>query len=151
MARQLSHKARRDSVAARDLLYHPETRTAPEFEDEGARLDEHVRRLTNAHPETEWEDMRRLGPVGHLDPNLAYDSPDSFTMTKPGFAPRVRGQVFNQIGERAGTMSFSSLLEPARDDDRLNVKLGRDEAPAPLPLQPRRTAIPRAKSSRGDF
>ncbi len=134
MATNRSHRERRSELAQRELLGNPHTRTLPEFEDESAGED--VRnRMTNAHPEVEYEDMRRLPPVGHMDPATG-----RLTFDRPGFSSRVRDQVFTQIGERNGTMSFASLMTPAESSEHESSNSGGD------PPRDRTTAIPNARA-----
>jgi hypothetical protein len=84
-------------------------RTAPEMEDEGAYNHEDVSRMTNAHPEQEYEDMRRLPTRQTFDFRTG-----EITLSHDPMSARVRTQVLDSIGQRAGSMTFASQLDRSR-------------------------------------
>ena len=84
-------------------------RTAPMMEDEGAYNHEDVSRQTNAHPEQEYEDMRRL-PTRQAF-NWETGKIDEF---KDPLSARVKNQVLTSLGERNGSMTFASQLDRSR-------------------------------------
>ena len=72
---------------------------------------------TNAHPEIEYEHMRRMPTQreGRWQPSddgmgERYVS----EVRQPPMSERVRDQVFSSIGERTGTMSSASQLDRSR-------------------------------------
>ena len=91
-------------------------RTAPMFEDEGTRNHEDTPRLTNAHPEQEYEDMRRLPTRQTFDWRTGEVSEYHDPMSA-----RVKQQVLSSIGDRNGSMTFASQLDRSR-----GVGVGRD-------------------------
>ena len=83
------------------------------------REDENgVRLSTNAHPISEYEARALKVSWDHM----MWDSELGRYIEKPGndIAHRAKDQVFRHIGERIGTMSFTTELAGPGDRDDLN-------------------------------
>lgn len=79
------------------------------FEDEGSDLDAPL--TTNAHCETQYEDMRRLPTQSVFQrTEQGYEMVDQ----KPPLSQRVRGQVLESVANRIGSMTFASQLDRSR-------------------------------------
>lgn len=96
MANPKSYRDRRNpSAAEHDLDLDTET-DAPSFR-------------TNAYPENEYEANRRL-PTQRV-----YDyQTNEFSDRKDPLSDRVKNQVLSSLGERSGSMTFSSQLDRSR-------------------------------------
>jgi hypothetical protein len=75
----------------------------------------------NAHPVTDYE-SRPLKPSYH---HMMWDSELGRYVEKPGsnIAHRTKDQVFRHIGDRVGTMSFTTELAGPGDRDDLGASL----------------------------
>ena len=73
---------------------------------------------SNAHPVTDYE-ARTLKPAWD---HMMWDSEAGRYVEKPGnnIAHRTKDQVFTHIGQRTGTMSFTTELAGPGDRDDLN-------------------------------
>ena len=86
-----------------------DARRAPMFEDEDPTGDAPF--VSNAHCETQYEDMRRL-PTQSVFQRTAegYEMVDQ----QPPLSARVRGQVLDSIAARTGSMTFASQLDRSK-------------------------------------
>ena len=90
-----------------------DSRRAPMFDDEGPDLDAPF--ITNAHSETQYEDMRRLPTQTVLKrTDRDYEGQYEAIDQQPPMSARVRGQVLDSMAERSGSMTFAGQLDRSR-------------------------------------